>query len=203
MGPPPEPQEGATRDPSMEDILASIRRILSEDETHAAPPPVAPPQAVQAGPGLAAPDSATPVPAKSTGAAPASAEPDVLVLNEDMLVPEPMPLEVPPVAERARPEPGVAAPVLASPPPIAPPPAYPPLIARDAATAAANSVGELVRTLAHERASSVYRGGPTIEDVVRDEMRPLLKAWLDEHLPAMVERLVRTEIERVVGRATP
>ena len=32
-------------------------------------------------------------------------------------------------------------------------------------------------------------------------MRPLLKQWLDAHLPPMVERLVRAEIERVVGRA--
>ena len=31
----------------------------------------------------------------------------------------------------------------------------------------------------------------------------MLKAWLDQHLPPLVERLVRAEIERVVGRATP
>jgi cell pole-organizing protein PopZ len=44
-------------------------------------------------------------------------------------------------------------------------------------------------------------GGPTLEDMVREEIRPLLKAWLDENLPPVVERLVRAEIERVVGRA--
>ena len=47
----------------------------------------------------------------------------------------------------------------------------------------------------------MHRGGPTIEDLVREEIRPLLKEWLDAHLPPLVERLVRAEIERVVGRA--
>jgi cell pole-organizing protein PopZ len=55
--------------------------------------------------------------------------------------------------------------------------------------------------VAAERSSAVTRGGPSIEDVVREELRPLLKAWLDAHLPGLVERLVRAEIERVVGRA--
>ena len=35
----------------------------------------------------------------------------------------------------------------------------------------------------------------------RGTLRPLIKQWLDAHLPALVERLVRIEIERVVGRA--
>jgi uncharacterized protein len=38
---------------------------------------------------------------------------------------------------------------------------------------------------------------------VREEIRPLLKSWLDANLPPIVERLVRTEIERVVGRVVP
>ncbi len=55
--------------------------------------------------------------------------------------------------------------------------------------------------VAAERGTAVRSGGPTIEDVVREELRPLLKEWLDQHLPSVVERLVRVEIERVVGRA--
>jgi len=39
----------------------------------------------------------------------------------------------------------------------------------------------------------------TLEDLVRDEMRPLLKEWLDTHLPPMVERLVRAELERLIA----
>ena len=79
----------------------------------------------------------------------------------------------------------------------------PSLVAPEAAAAAASSVGSLVRTLAAERMTQVRSGGPTIEDIVREEMRPLLKAWLDANLPPLVERLVRAEIERVVGRAVP
>ncbi|MBX6376329.1 MAG: DUF2497 domain-containing protein, partial [Acetobacteraceae bacterium] len=59
----------------------------------------------------------------------------------------------------------------------------------------------LLRTIAAERNAAVARGGPTLEDLVREEIRPLLKEWLDQHLPPLVERLVRAEIERVVGRA--
>ena len=70
-----------------------------------------------------------------------------------------------------------------------------------AAAAAAASMGELLRAVSQERGSAVTRGGPTIEDVVREEMRPILKEWLDAHLPSIVERAVRAEIERVVGRS--
>jgi cell pole-organizing protein PopZ len=37
----------------------------------------------------------------------------------------------------------------------------------------------------------------TREDLVREMLRPMLKVWLDDNLPGMVERLVRAEIERV------
>jgi cell pole-organizing protein PopZ len=37
----------------------------------------------------------------------------------------------------------------------------------------------------------------TLEDLVKDMMRPMLKGWLDDNLPGLVERLVRAEIERV------
>ena len=37
----------------------------------------------------------------------------------------------------------------------------------------------------------------SIDDLVTDALRPMLKEWLDESLPALVERLVRAEIERV------
>jgi hypothetical protein len=77
------------------------------------------------------------------------------------------------------------------------------LMAPETAAAAASLVGSLVRTLAAGRATQVYGGGPTLEDVVRSELRPLLKEWLDANLPPIVERLVRAEIERVVGRAVP
>ena len=75
------------------------------------------------------------------------------------------------------------------------------LLAPEAAAAAASSVDGLLRMLAASRSTQTHRGGPTIEDLVREEIRPLLKEWLDSHLPGLVERQVRSEIERVVGRA--
>jgi cell pole-organizing protein PopZ len=86
---------------------------------------------------------------------------------------------------------------------VTPPPPSATLMAPEAAAATATHVGSLVRTLSAERTMQVHSGGPTIEDVVRAELRPLLKEWLDAYLPGMVERLVRAEIERVVGRVVP
>lgn len=75
------------------------------------------------------------------------------------------------------------------------------LIGEDAAESASSHLGALTRTLSAERSVSVSRGGgPALEDIVRDELRPLLRAWLDTHLPGLVERVVRAEIERLVAR---
>jgi cell pole-organizing protein PopZ len=165
----------------MEDILASIRRILAEEE--AGPPPA-------------------PVPAPVPALAPAFAPVDdgVLQLDASMMLPDPvLPPPVPPLVE-APPMPGMEA-------AFAPAEEMPfggaMLLAPEAAAAAATSVGSLMRTLTAERTTQVYSGGPTIEDIVRAELRPLLKQWLDSYLPGLVERLVRAEIERVVGRAAP
>ncbi len=185
----PQASEPGAADPSMDDILASIRRILNEDE-----------------PAKAEPDGAS--------APQAKAQDDVLVLDSSMMVP-------PPVAA-PQPAPQPAQPPPAQPPP-APPPALPPLaalpvpapeppgqlpvepglVAPAAAAAAASSVGTLLRTLATDRRTAVHRNGPTIEDLVRDEIRPLLKEWLDHHLPPLVERLVKAEIERVTSQMAP
>lgn len=143
----------------MEDILASIRRILNEDQ--------------------------------DTPAEPNPPPPDVLVLDQSMLVQEgdprvtePRPDETGTSADRPAPEPASG------------------LIAPDVAAAATASVGALLRTLT-ERGAQISRGGPTLEDMVREEMRPLLKEWLDTNLPGLVERLVRAEIERLVNRLSP
>jgi len=173
MSTPAKPEaDQPNSDPSMEDILASIRRILSEDEqAHAAP---------QRAPD---PDSD-----------------DVLILDPSMMVGEPThpePAPAPPAAAAGEAEqPGTAA-------APAEPAADTVLVSPESARAAAASVAGLVAHLAGERGTQTHRGGPTIEDLVRGELRPLLKTWLDTHLPALVERLVRAEIERVVGRSAP
>ena len=157
----------------MEEILASIRRILNDDD----------------------------VPAEPAEASAANNN-DVLVLDESMLVTEPAADHLVPEPVAFDPEPEVIGP----PPYVEPrerPAPIPNLVAPETAAAAASSVGSLVRTLAAGRVTQVYAGGPTLEDMVRAELRPLLKEWLDTYLPPMVERLVRTEIERVVGREFP
>jgi cell pole-organizing protein PopZ len=75
------------------------------------------------------------------------------------------------------------------------------LASAETMTAAASSVTNLVRALTSDRSTQVHSGGPTIADLVREELRPMLKSWLDSNLPPLVERLVRSEIERVISRA--
>jgi len=49
----------------------------------------------------------------------------------------------------------------------------------------------------------LVKNARTLEDLVREMLRPMLKSWLDDNLPGLVERLVRAEIERVSrGRAS-
>ncbi len=177
-GGPPGPKPG--NDPAMDDILASIRRILNEDE------PVG-------GDGGSPATVARPVVGE-----PPAAEP--IELTESMLVNPPPPALPAPRGEDHQPEP--AAELAPGDPPKTAEPSGDALLAPAVAAATTAALGQLLRTVAAERQSPVLRGGgPSIEDVVREELRPLLKAWLDQHLPPLVERLVRTEIERVVGRA--
>lgn len=75
------------------------------------------------------------------------------------------------------------------------------LVGEQAVSEISNSIGALVRSVSVERAASVGRAGITIEDIVREEVKPVLKAWLDTHLPSLVERMVRAEINRVMDRA--
>jgi cell pole-organizing protein PopZ len=164
---------GGSADPSMEDILGSIRRILSEDEVAIPPPP---------------------------GTDPKAAVPKSLDLTEDMLVADQDQVP-PPVPAVETPQ---SSPVQLMPTPVpADTPAEPDhsLLAPTVAAAAAASVGTLLRAVAANRASAVTRDGPSIEDVVRAQVRPMLKDWLDAHLPVLVERLVRVEIERTLGKA--
>lgn len=160
----------------MEDILASIRRILSEEDG-----------------GPAASPENEPHPAAAPAAPPVAD--DVLVLDTSMMVAEPEPHPEPVAAHQPAPRP--------EPEPAPAPVSVAGLIAPETEQAASGSMTELVRRLAAERHSQVHSGGPTIEDLVRAELRPMLKSWLDEHLPPLVERLVRAEIERLVGRAAP
>jgi uncharacterized protein len=70
-----------------------------------------------------------------------------------------------------------------------------------AAAAAFAQLGALPRERRREGEVSLGGVDRTLEDIVRDMLRPLLQTWLDENLPGIVERLVREEIARVVGEA--
>ncbi len=68
------------------------------------------------------------------------------------------------------------------------------LLSARAEDAAYDAFSNLARTVALGKASL------TIEDIVRDEIKPMLKVWLDEHLESVIDRLVKEELERVANR---
>jgi hypothetical protein len=189
----------------MEEILASIRRIIADDQEApkaAAPRPAAMP-APAPPPPIAAP--APPPPA----AAPAPDEEDVLELAnvaQPVKLTRPLPFDDEPpeidFRDIEEPEPAAVEEFVARAPEPAPPPfmAPPPEPARpdpDEALLSRTShasVGQAFNMLAHTVLTSNAR---TLEDLVREMLRPMLKNWLDDNLPTMVERLVRAEIERV------
>lgn len=194
----------------MEEILASIRRIISEDETpeaeakEAAPAAAAEPPAAEAEP---APVAAEPAPPSAAAAATPAPEPepepvaaryeedddDALELTEkvetlgdlDVYTPAEPP---PPVHE---PEPPMAPQPKAAPEPAAPAAPAATLVSATAAAAAANAFGKLSQAVA------MPAEGRTLEDVVRELLRPLLQQWLDDNLPAIVQQAVEAEVERI------
>ncbi|MDU0339063.1 PopZ family protein [Bosea rubneri] len=182
----------------MEEILASIRRIIADDDKPAAP--------AEADAEVAAePVALAPVPEPEPEPV-AEPEDDVLDLGtEASRVEDPAPVAASDDVDFA--EPVVAHPVPApepepvqpAPQPISfvPPPLQPApqldmasLISDQAGAAVHNAFGALANTVLSNNAR-------TLEDLVKDMLKPMLKTWLDDNLPGMVERLVRAEIERV------
>jgi uncharacterized protein len=136
------------------------------------------------------------------GTGPKAAAPEILELKEDILVADQNQVP-PPVPAAGTPQ---SPPALSMPTPVSTNMPEEPdhsLLAPAVAAATAASVGSRLQAVAASRSSAVTRGGPSIEDVVRAELRPMLKDWLDAHLPGLVERLVRVEIERVLGKTLP
>ena len=106
---------------------------------------------------------------------------DVLELTEVMADPEPTTVNFQTIDG----QPDV---VLADAPP-------PPAVDRSIISANTSAaVDSAFNTLAH---TVLVQNALTLEDLVREMLRPMLKAWLDDNLPSMVERIVRAEIERV------
>jgi cell pole-organizing protein PopZ len=65
------------------------------------------------------------------------------------------------------------------------------------ATAATGSLSGLVAAVDAAHGTPIGNGNQTIEDLVKEVMRPMIKEWLDDKLPALVERVVRREVERL------
>lgn len=226
-------QTAKAQEPSMEEILASIRRIIADDD---ASKPANPPEPAQP------PAAATP--SRPSAPTPPAAgnkqgQVDALLAGTDA-TPAPKPdskvepkFEIKPAPERPKPPPptpdvlelteaNVAQ--TASPGPLpsfrtidgnsdvvftdrsydpAPPePRHveePPMAAPipDRALLSqhtAEAVDSAFNTLA---ATVLGQNARTLEDLVKEMLRPMLKTWLDDNLPSLVERIVRTEIERV------
>ncbi len=70
------------------------------------------------------------------------------------------------------------------------------ILSDDASDATASAFNRLADTIVAQATA----GNRSVEEITREVLRPMLKSWLDEHLPRVVERLVREEIERVARR---
>jgi len=141
----------------MEEILASIRRMIAEDEQESPPSAAAPPQPLGAAPATqddSMPSERVASPAPSSGAGPS----------------ERSPASEPSAAGQGARSDGLLSPATTA-----------------ALDAAFNTLAQTAQP----------RRGRTVEELVSELMRPMLKTWLDENLPAIVERLVRAEIERI------
>lgn len=194
---------GKDTDQSMEDILQSIKRIIADEGDEPAP---ATGSDVLELTELLAEDVAVPEPMPvPTSIVAKSAQDDIDALFAAPLpevAPEPEPTPLP----EPEPEPMVVAPPPPAPVEVDPQPApamEPEKLMSDATLAA--SVAAL-HALANKHEpmlppprSLAFRSGTTVEDLVMEAMKPMLKDWLDENLPLLVRTLVEKEIRRLHG----
>lgn len=222
----PAPQE-----PSMDEILSSIRQIIADDDagSRRVPPPPAPANSPAAPmtlrPQVAMPVEATPEPLPLSASQivadePAEGEDDegseplsyqsilakepaeTSTVSEAQLVdpedvsfePDPEPVRVPPppvFTPRTPPRPSASVSRVA--------PMPDPRLSADIAERLIEPATKAAvqQNFARLNSMSQVSPGQTIDGMMRDMLRPMLKAWLDEHLPAVVERMVEKEIARV------
>src|SRR5579863_3477516 len=170
-------------EPSMEEILASIRSIIADDREPPAAP--APKVAAPAGPQIVYTNNAAPA------ARPASAAPETVEAAPPAAPPAPAAAPAPKVVwEKPAPAPPAAAVAEAPEPDEAAPADEEPFASVETEAAVAASFQALSTTVA-------LQSSAMIEGLTRDMLRPMLKSWLDDNLPSIVERLVRAEIQRV------
>ena len=171
-------------EPSMEDILSSIKRIIAEEGE---PAQARPRRQARPAPRVAEADDHALDPDQSGGDAD-----EVLELNDPMPQPptRPAPLRAFDPAPPAPPR---------TPPASAPAPAAPaePIVSQQAVAATRGSLEALSRLMVKPEPAS----DGTLEGLVRDMLKPMLREWLDAKLPQMVEALVAQEIAKITGRS--
>lgn len=194
--------KGTNSDPSMDDILSSIRKIISDDEARA-----------QAGGKATVANQPPPPPANegkplATGRVGTSSRDDILLLTD--LIEDPKG-DAPPPRPAATPIPLPRIdPVKASemPQPSVEPASDQPLVGSNVIGATSSALERLSQAVQDSGAPpatpdpgpQLGAGGKTIEDMVKEMLRPMLKEWLDKNLPSIVERLVEREISRLSRR---
>lgn len=182
----------AEQEPSMEEILASIRRIISEDgeeDTAEEPGPEPKP-----GPPAGHEDGVLELTDE--------VQDDGTVVNlktgeevsEEPVEEEDVGLEMIDAEVKPEPEPVIEAAAEAV--------AAERLVSDISGMEAVSALSGLAAAVNnHRRAVDPGIGARTIEDLVKEVMRPMIREWLDDNLPALVERLVSREIERLTREA--
>jgi cell pole-organizing protein PopZ len=187
--------EQSSQEPTMEEILASIRRIISEDEPAgeaAAEEPAAAAEAEAPSPPEPEPE---PEPVMAEAPPPPEPEPEPAPVQAAAPAPDPQfeedeeddALELTQKVETL----GDLDVVANDPPPMPAPEPEPTLVSAPVAMAAASAFGQLTAAI------GMPRSDRTLEDVVRELLQPLLKQWLDENLPKIVQEAVEAEVERI------
>lgn len=201
------------REPSMEEILASIRRII-EDSDHAAPAgndagQPANQDTAFAQPGHAGDAAEEPDTVEARGDADAS---DIDAFRSELSEPEPVHDTTDAPADGFIPPAVEAADNFSPPPQDFPPRAEPVRDPEPFEPAAANlpqrtsiisETAERQVAAAFGELSDVFAASQkrSFDEIAEELMRPMLQDWLDNNLPVLVERLVREEIERVARGA--
>jgi cell pole-organizing protein PopZ len=202
-------QSAKASEPSMEEILASIRRIIADDDTTKSAQPEPEVSRIAAPvlePALSSPPRA-PLPPR---AAPRSVEPPPTAADRDLFEAQSADLlEVTEATSASSSSPSAASRVAPIPQSRRTDDVSDVGFADVAEKSAARRKSDEAQLLSRETSAAVdsafntlaqtvlVRNARTLEDLVCEMLRPMLKNWLDKNLPSLVERLVRAEIERV------
>ena len=183
----------ANNDPSMDDILASIRKIISDDEARA-----------QVNTQQAAHQSGRTSAASPPEVQPGAAGRDDVLMLTDLIEDAKPGVDDPPIP-LPRIDPAHAAEM---PQPSVEPRAESSLVGPAVVGAATSAFARLNQAVqdsvpppaAPDPGPAMSGNGKTVEDLVKEMLRPMLKEWLDRNLPPMVERYVEREIVRLTRR---